>query len=115
MGLVFKNPVLYFHLKRKLKIISINCRDSRFSRLSFFRTRETSDKIETWEDLLEAGDKPPANSQAPWPGMSRGGMGNEPGARSGITRTSFLLTAKMVHGGMRQRYVQNIDHKFKAY
>ena len=71
---------------------------------TFARLRDTTDKIETWEDLLEAGDKPSSSSQAPWPGMARGGPSNELGGRSGITRTSFLHTSKMIYGSIRQRY-----------
>ena len=73
----------------------------------YCRVRDTSDKTETWDDLLEAGEKPPSNPQAPWPGMARSGAANEAGARGGVTRTSFLNTAgwKMVFGGIRQRYV----------
>ncbi|KAM7433234.1 hypothetical protein ABFA07_016480 [Porites harrisoni] len=79
------------------------------SRASFIvrklRVRDTSDKIETWDDLLEAGEKPPSNSQGPWPGMARSGAANEAGARGGVTRTSFLNTAgwKMSFGVMRHR------------
>ena len=56
---------------------------------------------------MKAGEKPPSNPQAPWPGMARSGAANEAGARGGVTRTSFLNTAgwKMVFGGIRQRYV----------
>ena len=61
------------------------------------RPRETSDKIETWEDLLEAGDKPQAS-------LAKGGPA-EPGPRGGVTRTSFLNSVKMVYGGMRMRLV----------
>ncbi|XP_078382450.1 uncharacterized protein LOC144665153 [Oculina patagonica] len=74
------------------------------SRASFFsrklRPKDTSDKIETWEDLLEAGDKPPPQSQAPW---ARGGQAGEPGARGGTTRASFLHSVKMLYGGIRSR------------
>ena len=57
--------------------------------------------------LLEAGEKPPSNPQAPWPGMARSGASNGRGARGGVTRTSFLNTAgwKMAFGGIKQRYV----------
>ena len=53
---------------------------------------------------MEAGEKPPSNPLAPWPGMARSGEANEAG---GVTRTSFLNTAgwKMAFGGMRQLYV----------
>ena len=63
------------------------------------------DKIETWDDLLEAGEKPPSNPQAPLPGMARSSAANKVGARGGVT--SFLNTDdwKMVFGGIRQRYV----------
>ena len=56
---------------------------------------------------MEAGEKPPSNPQAPWPGMARSSAANKVGARGGVTRTSFLNTAdwKMVFGGIRQRYV----------
>lgn len=64
------------------------------------RPRETSDKIETWEDLLEAGDKP-SHLQA---SLAKGGTA-EPGARGGVTRTSFLHSVKMVYGGARIRLV----------
>jgi len=63
------------------------------------RPRETSDKIETWEDLLEAGDKPHLQAS-----LAKGGPA-EPGARGGVTRTSFLNSVKMVYGGVRMRFV----------
>ena len=68
---------------------------------------DTFDKIETWDDLLEAGEKPPSNPQAPLPGMARSGAAYEADARGGVTRKIFLNTAdwKMAFGGMRQRYV----------
>ena len=71
---------------------------------------DTFDKIETWDDLLEAGEKPPSNPQAPLPGMARSSAANKVGARGGVTRTSFLNTAgwKMAFGGMRQRYVKGL-------
>ena len=67
------------------------------------RVRDTSDKTETWDDLLEAGEKPPGSMAR----MERSGAANEAGARGGVTRTSFLNTAgwKMAFGIMRQRYV----------
>ena len=55
--------------------------------------RDTSDKIETWEDLLEAGDKPSSNAQAPSQGAWRGGP----------TRTSLLHPGKVTVGGARIR------------
>lgn len=78
------------------------------SRASVFgrklRTRDTSDKIDTWEDLLEAGDKPSSQSQAPaWPGAIRGGPAGEQGAKSQGTRASFINSVKMVYGGVRVR------------
>ena len=56
---------------------------------------------------MEAGEKPPSNPLAPWPGMARSGAAKEAGARGGVTRTSFLNTDgwKMAFGGMRQLYV----------
>ena len=71
---------------------------------------DTFDKIETWDDLLEAGEKPRSNPQAPLPGMARSSAANKVGARGGVTRTSFLNTAgwKMAFGGMRQRYVKGL-------
>ena len=59
----------------------------------YCRVRDTSDKTETWDDLLEAGEKPPSNPQAPWSGMVRGGAANKVGARGGVTRTIFLNTS----------------------
>ena len=38
---------------------------------------------------MEAGEKPPSNPLAPWPGMAHSGAANEVGARGGVTRTSF--------------------------
>ena len=63
----------------------------------YCRVRDTSDKTETWDDLLEAGENPPSNPQVPWPGMARGGAANEADARGGVTRTSFLNTAGWVY------------------
>ena len=56
---------------------------------------------------MEAGEKPPSNPQAPWPGMARSGAATEADARGGVTRTSFLNTGgwKMAFDEMRQRYV----------
>ena len=51
---------------------------------------DTFDKIDTWDDLLEAGEKPPSNPQAPWPGMARSGAAYEADARGGVTRKIFL-------------------------
>ena len=59
----------------------------------YCRVRDTSDKTETWDDLLEAGEKPPSNPHAPWPGMARSSAANKAGARGGVTRTSFLNTS----------------------
>ena len=64
------------------------------------RPRETSDKIETWEDLLEARDKT-SHLQA---FLGKGGPA-EPGTRGGVTRTSFLNSVKIVYGGTRMRLV----------
>jgi len=66
------------------------------------RPKETSDKIETWEDLLEAGpaDKPPSHLQAACPKCGQA----EAGARGGVTRTSFVNSMKMAYGGTRIRY-----------
>ena len=64
--------------------------------LNPYRAREASDKIDTWEDLLEAGDKPPSNLQAP---SSKVGPAVDGGCRGGITRTSFLHAVKLVHAG----------------
>lgn len=74
----------------------IESRTSLFARK--LRPRETSDKIETWEDLLEAGDKT-SHLQA---SLGKGGPA-EPGTRGGVTRTSFLNSVKMVYGGTRMR------------
>ena len=38
---------------------------------------------------MEAGEKPPSNPLAPWPGMARSSAANEADARGGVTRTSF--------------------------
>lgn len=54
--------------------------------------RDTSDKMETWEDLLEAGDKQSSNTQAPSQGAWRGGP----------TRPS-LHPGKVTLGGARIR------------
>ena len=68
------------------------------------RTKDTPDKIDTWEDLLEAGEKPSSQSQAPpWPGTARGGPAGEQGARSQAIRASFTHAVKMVHGGIRMK------------
>ncbi|KAJ7351076.1 hypothetical protein OS493_036890 [Desmophyllum pertusum] len=87
------------------------------SRASFLgrklRTRDTTDKIDTWEDLLEAGDKP-SQSQAPWTGTTRGGPAGELGARGGVTRTSFLHSVKMVYGGARMRRYGILHHAQNA-
>lgn len=85
------------------------------SRTSFMgrklRTKDTPDKIDTWEDLLEAGEKPSSQSQAPpWPGTARGGPAGEQGARSQAIRASFTHAVKMVHGGIRMKRYGGILH-----
>ncbi|XP_067046123.1 uncharacterized protein [Acropora muricata] len=81
------------------------------SRTSFNRKlrliRDTSDKIETWEDLLEAGDKPSSNTQAPSQGAWRGGP----------TRTSLLHPGKVTVGGARIRKygIQALAQQHQSY
>ncbi|XP_015762706.1 PREDICTED: uncharacterized protein LOC107341759 [Acropora digitifera] len=81
------------------------------SRASFNRKlrliRDTSDKIETWEDLLEAGDKPSSNAQAPSQGAWRGGP----------TRTSLLHPGKVTVGGARIRKygIQALAQQHQSY
>ena len=58
--------------------------------------RDTSDKIETWDDLLEAGEKPPSNPQTPWPGMAHSGAANEAGARGEVIPVSCKLKTNFV-------------------
>lgn len=67
----------------------LKCFDNNIVRLF----RDTSDKIETREDLLEAlRDKlPSSNTQAPSQGAWKGGP----------TRTSFLHPGKVTLGGAR--------------
>ncbi|KAK2560244.1 hypothetical protein P5673_017229 [Acropora cervicornis] len=81
------------------------------SRTSFNRKlrliRDTSDKIETWEDLLEAGDKPSSNTQVPSQGAWRGGP----------TRTSLLHPGKVTVGGARIRKygIQALAQQHQSY
>ncbi|XP_068706100.1 uncharacterized protein [Montipora foliosa] len=55
--------------------------------------KDTSDKIETWDDLLDARDKPSSNNHPPFLGIGK----------SGGTRTSFVHPGKMALSGARVR------------
>ena len=39
---------------------------------------------------MEAGEKPPSNPLAPWPGMARSSAANEADARGGVSKHSWM-------------------------